>query len=302
VPDQELNLIPFETLITQNIDTTKSIGDFTKLPYLILNNPISYIYSVSELSKQQQKRKSRIRFAGFAPDYHVSNNNNAYYDSLRVLFGELPGAKNEIMSARKYYKGRLFIGNEATKENYFSAASNCDIIHLAMHTMLDKDEPMNSEMIFSPDLTRKDKQLRAFEVYSHNIHANLVVLSACNTGNGLLNNGEGVLSIARAFLLAGVKNILITRWSVADKSSGYLMDRFYYYLSMGNAVDIALQKAKIDCILQGDPVRAHPYYWAGYVCLGNPVVFETKKSYWPIIVIVGSAIFLLLFYYIRFRI
>ena len=301
VPDQELNLIPFETLITKNIDTTKSVGDFTKLPYLILNNPISYIYSVSELSRKQEKRKNRIRFAGFAPDYHTPNNINTNLDSLYSSHGELPGAKNEILSARKYYKGKVFLGDDASKENYFSAATNSDIIHLAMHSILDMDEPMNSEMIFSPDLSRSDKQLHAFEVYSHNIHADLVVLSACNTGNGLLSKGEGVFSIARAFLLAGVKNILITQWPIADKSSEYLMDRFYYYLSRGNPVDIALQKAKIDCIFQGDPVKAAPYYWAGYVCLGNPTVLYTKKTYWPIIVMVGIAI-LLLFYYRRLRI
>jgi len=302
VPDQELNLIPFETLLTAKYDTTKTPNDYSRLSYLIMKNPISYVYSVSQLLNQQVKEKKKIRFAGFAPDYKdVSFGKTIHNPVDPALYSQLPGANEEVLSARKFYKGKLFLGKDATKENFFHAASRSDIVHLAMHTFLDKDEPMNSELIFSPDLSRNDKQLHAFEVYSNKITADLIVLSGCNTGNGQLTSGEGVYSIARAFLLAGVKNIIITQWSVADRSSAFLMSRFYEYLSKGNPVDIALQKAKIDCITKGDPLKAHPYYWAGYVCLGNPQILVSEQGYWLYIIIGGLVVLILLYCYIKFK-
>jgi CHAT domain-containing protein len=278
VPDRELNLIPFETFITQKEDTTQLLDNFSKLSYLLLKNPISYIYSASQISDKTNFKRSKIRFAGFAPDYKAMNVGVDTYNSSDSLFRVLPGAIDEVLLAKKYYYGRVFLGKDANKENFFSAISKYDIVHLAMHTIIDMNEPMNSELIFSSDLSCKQKQLYAFEVYSHKTNANLVVLSACNTGSGAISRGEGIISIARAFLLAGINNIVITQWSVADRSSAYLMDKFYQYLSEGNPSDVAMQKAKTDLIIKGDPVKAYPYYWAGYVCLGKPAIFQARKN------------------------
>ena len=107
----------------------------------------------------------------------------------------------------------------------------------------------------------------------------MVLLSACNTGMGKVNSGEGVFSIARAFLLAGVKDVIYTQWSIADRSSAELMDRFYYYLSQGMPTDVALQKAKVDFILKGDPVKAFPFYWAAYVLEGTPIELRSHKKF-----------------------
>jgi CHAT domain-containing protein len=302
VPDLELNLIPFETLLTQEYDTLKTSNDYSTLSYLILRNPVSYVYSISQLSEEPITKKGRLRFAGFVPDYDNAKSSelqiNRKYQSVT---GRLPGAKDEVLSALKYYKGKLYFGEEATKENFFMAASRCNIIHLAMHTVLDMNESMNSELIFSPDLSKNNKQLHAFEVCSHDINAELVVLSGCNTGNGKLSQGEGVFSIARAFLLTGVKNILITQWSIADRSSASLMAGFYEYLSKGNPVDVALQKAKIDCIRKGDPLKAHPYYWAGYVNYGNPEIFESGQQHWLYFFAAALLIVIIVFGYYRIK-
>jgi CHAT domain-containing protein len=129
-------------------------------------------------------------------------------------------------------------------------------------------------------------QLRAYEVYAKRNSSSLVVLSACNTGAGKLSGGEGVFSIARAFLLAGVRNVVLTHWPVSDRSSADLMDRYYYYLSQGYATDIALQRSKTDYLTYGDPVKAHPYYWAGYVNVGNPFEFPNRKNFWYLWIII----------------
>jgi CHAT domain-containing protein len=139
---------------------------------------------------------------------------------------------------------------------------------------------MNSELVISTNPKRFAPQLRAYEVYSRKNSTSLVVLSACNTGAGELARGEGVFNIARAFLLAGVHNVVLTQWPVADQSSATLMDRYYYYLSEGYATDIALQRSKIDFLTFGDPVKGHPYYWTAYVNVGNPFEFPVRRSYW----------------------
>jgi len=104
-----------------------------------------------------------------------------------------------------------------------------------------------------------------------------MVLSACNTGIGEIVKGEGVFNIARAFFKAGVDNIVLTQWSVADHSSVNLMNGFYYYLSKGYDVDIALQKAKIDFLMKGDPIKTQPFYWAPFICYGEPTAIQNKN-------------------------
>ncbi|MBA7692783.1 hypothetical protein ES703_101351 [subsurface metagenome] len=157
---------------------------------------------------------------------------------------------------------------------------------------------MNSKLLFSSNFKEYGEQLHAYEVYSREIGASMMVLSACNTGSGKLTKGEGVFSIARAFLLAGVKNVIITQWSVADKSSASIMDRYYYYLSKGYPVDIALQESKADFLKKGDPVKAHPYYWASYVSIGNPIYFDTKSNRW-ISVLITSIVLLFAVFWIK---
>jgi len=290
VPDRELNTIPFETLIDSSYNSS---GIFSQLniPYLIRKNPISYLYSSSLMENKMISTIRNPKFAGFAPDYNTTIPTGEINNSTLEV---LPGALDELYAARKYFRGRIFSAGKATKENFFSCLTNYDIIHLAMHTLIDKNEPMNSELIFSPQISDKDRQLKAYEVYSHENIIKMAVLSACNTGTGKVRAGEGIFNIARAFFLAGVHNVILTQWSVSDKSSAELMKGFYKYLSEGEPTDIAIQKAKIDFLKKGDPVKMHPYYWSGYLTYGTCIFVPYKNRLYliiiPAILIIGSII------------
>lgn len=287
VPDGELSLIPFETLVTQPPDSIKQ-PNYRNLSYLILNNPISYIYSAVQLNDINKLCYYHADYAGFAPEY---SNTELTINQGNIMLHSLPGAKNEVQSAKKYFKGRVYYNSSVTKKNYFMECQRRNIIHLAMHTVLDSVEPMNSWFIFTPQQHKDEEQLHAYEIYARKIISSLVILSACNTGMGKINMGEGVLSIARAYFLAGVKNVMYTQWPVADQSSAELIDRFYYYLSKGMPTDVALQKAKVDFILKGDPVKAFPYYWGAYVMTGYPIkVHPWKRTY----LYIGAIVFILL--------
>jgi CHAT domain-containing protein len=274
IPDEALSLIPFETLIQKPPDSLEHTT-LKKLPFLIMNNPVCYLYSASQISTRSKTHFKVIDYAGFAPTYTNLNS-----DSVTQNTGipePLPGAVDEVMTANRYFRGRVYIDPEINKDIYFKESRKRIILHLAMHALLDSIEPMNSKFIFSPAIDLDEKQLHAYEIYARKIVASLVVLSACNTGMGEMNEGEGIFSIARAYLLAGVQNVLYTQWSISDRSSTQLMDRFYFYLSHGVPTDIALQKAKIDFILQGDPVKTIPYYWAGYMIMGTPIRLPSQN-------------------------
>jgi len=186
-------------------------------------------------------------------------------------------------------RGQIFKEDEATEENFKANAGDYDILHLAMHTVINDSLPMYSKLVFSQG-KKGEGWLDTYEVYNMSLKSRLTVLSACNTGSGRLQKGEGVMSLARAFLYAGCPAIVMTLWSVEDESSANLMIDFYKNLLSGYSKDEALRKAKIKHIRQADPLKAHPYFWLGYVSIGDQrALYHTKTIYF-----VGMILILLL--------
>jgi CHAT domain-containing protein len=274
IPDKELNLVPFETLLTEYVDTNLQTA-FADLPFLLKHNPVTVLYSESQLFDKVSKLKRGSKILSFAPDYSNINDSNLV---------PIPGTQEEVVRISSYFKSKTYLGGEATKKKFrLESQKNYDIIHLALHTIISDNNPKYSQMAFSFAGNAEDTYLTTYEVIGDRYKADLLVLSGCNTGSGKFRSGEGVMHLARSFFFAGIKNIILTQWAVADKSSATIMESFYKYLHEGNSVDVALQKAKIDFLLYGDPLKHHPYYWAGYVNMGNPAEFESKSflsRYW----------------------
>ena len=101
------------------------------------------------------------------------------------------------------------------------------------------------------------------------LSADLVTLSACNTGVGAIQKGEGVASIGRAFAYAGCPNQLISLWPANDKSTTEIMTNFYRNINLGDTKAMALQRAKKQYLESSPEVFRHPYYWSGFVYYGN---------------------------------
>jgi CHAT domain-containing protein len=117
------------------------------------------------------------------------------------------------------------------------------------------------------------------EIYGMQLDNDLLVLSACQTNIGQLLQGEGVLSVARAFKTAGVKSIITSLWSIDDQTTSYLMVKFYDNLKQGMDKATALQKAKLDFIKE-HPSEAHPFYWAALVSMGdNDPLFKPAATF-----------------------
>lgn len=289
VPDDILAYIPFDAFITQMPDTTKM--DFRKLRYLIYDHSVSYTYSATLLYYYfNNSKKASKDLAAFAPDYNGAEVEvNTVRDIIpRDKLFPLPGAKQEVTGITRVINGDIFAGKDATEPRFKEIAGDYDILHLAMHTVMNDSLPMYSKLVFTAE-QNNNGWLDTYEIYNLDLKARMAVLSACNTGSGRLQKGEGVMSLARAFLYSGCPSIVMTLWNIEDASSANIMIDFYQNLDNGLPKDEALRKAKFSHIQSADPLKAHPYYWLGYVSVGSQVpLFRTNYIY-----IVGMLLFII---------
>ncbi len=289
IPDETLNLIPFEVLITSD-SVTSDYANFGDLPYLFKQYPISYSYSASLLLSQRESKYPGKKITAFVPEYtglyHYSDSLNDSINNEVYKLLPLSGAEEEVNYISKFYKGKIYRANQALEENFKKSPARHNIIHFAMHTIIDDKNPMYSRMVFTPGKDKvEDGLLHTFELYSMKLKTNLVVLSSCNTGYGKMQKGEGLLSLARGFIYSGCSSLILTQWAVTDRAGSTLMKSFYYYLSKGNKKDKSLQNAKIDYLKNADPVKTHPYYWAGYIAFGDSSPLPSKHGYTKYLVI-----------------
>lgn len=268
VPDNVLNYIPFEVLLNE------------KGNYLIDDFTISYSGSVRiflELKSDFFKYSSPNYWAGFSPKYD---------EDL-----ELSSTLDEISSISKIVNGKKFIEENSKKLSFLNHNKDYSILHLAMHAEINNENPMFNKLIFT------DGELSASEIYLSNTQANLAVLSACNTGFGKLEKGEGVMSMARAFHFSGVPSIIMSLWKVPDKETKKIMIAFYNHLEKGETKSEALKNAKLNYLAStNDPNLRHPYYWSGFVLNGNTDTLKQSNKYYYLISGGGLVLIGLLFW------
>ncbi|MBK6962396.1 MAG: CHAT domain-containing protein [Bacteroidales bacterium] len=285
IPDSEIGYISFDMLLDAAPD--KKVMDFRNLSFLIRNYVISYSASAmlqfSGLKSTGKKAKRNL--LAMAPSYDNLTNlkENGFIDETgkKVYLLPIPGVEEEIKGIKKALSGNTISGPSATENRFKEIAGNYNILHLAMHTLVNNEKPMLSKLVFYQDKdTIEDGMLNTYELFGMNLNAGLAVLSACNTGTGKLMRGEGMMNLARGFIYAGVPGIVMTLWSVEDQSSAEIVEKFYEYLEDGMAKDEALRQAKLDLIDQGDPLRSHPYYWAAYVTIGDYSPMKFVKPLW----------------------
>jgi CHAT domain-containing protein len=267
IPDGILSYIPFEALLTQKVGTNHI--HYHDLPYLILNYPVNYAYS-SELYLRGSNKPSfrRRQTIAFAPDYK-----NAHYSDVSIpQLASIPGIFEEVKYLKEKIGAISFKGDEATEGHFRKYAGEYDILHLAMHTLINDSVPLYSRLAFFPgddDDLHDDGWLNTSDIYNLNLKARMAVLSACNTGSGILRRGEGVMSLARGFFYAGCPSVVMTLWEVEDRSGTAIMKEFYRNLKSGKSKDIALRNAKLKHIQNADPLMSHPHFWLGYITIGQ---------------------------------
>ena len=263
VPDSFLWNLPFQALMTKE-------GHF-----LIEDHSLYYAPSLSVL--REMKRKSSA---------------NERSDSSLIAFGNpvigkdeqrneelcpLPEAEAEVNSIANSFsptRRKVLIGREATEKTFRSLASTYSTIHLATHGIIDNRQPLYSHLLLtkSEGDSENDGLLEAREIMHMSLQADLAVLSACETANGTISPGEGVVGVSWAFFVAGTRSMLVSQWKVNSASTSQLMIHFYKVLeSPENHSDggttRALQSAAVG--LMKERSYRHPFYWAGFVMIGR---------------------------------
>ncbi len=279
VPDDKLAYLPFEALLSSK--PALPVTNYKHLDYLINRYIISYIYSSTLLLEERSFDGKNRGILAFAPEYSVKDSPRAelnVLDKLRMSLPSLKGTYEEAEFLKQNYKALSFTGDSATESFFNTYAPGFSILHLAMHTLIDDENPMFSKLVFAyPGNDRTDGFINTHELYSMNLSARLAVLSSCSTGEGKINKGEGIMNLSRGFFYAGCPSLIITLWKVNDKSGTELMQYFYEELSQGKSKPEALRNAKLRYLENARPEISHPFFWATYVSVGDPVAIYPKR-------------------------
>ena len=286
VPDGPLAYLPFEALLTDQPAPSAPV-DYRRLHYVVDQFAINYAQSVQVLAQQTPSAPSRqaMRFLAFGYD------ENAPESSLPGL----PGTAQEVRALGKMAEGTYYLGPDATESRFKSEVQQYDLIHLAVHGQADTLGRNNSRLMFrtEPD-SPEDGFLYSFELYDLQVAADLVVLSACESGTGKLQPGEGVYSLARGFTYAGCPTVVMSLWKVDDQRTAELMPSFYDALYEGNSVSQALRTSQLQYRQQCQSFFAHPAFWSAFVVGGatEPVVSYQTTHYAIWIILLLSVIYL----------
>jgi tetratricopeptide (TPR) repeat protein len=290
IPDGPLSLVPAEALVADH--EPGKVASFRELNYLIYDHEISYAYSSSILFKNGNRNRNRI---GGVLVFSYSGESGRSFTKRGNNLGELPGTYVELETLSRLFKHvTRFTNNEASKQNFINNTAGYDLIHLGVHGVGDEEVADNSHLIFRGD-SLADRELYAYEIYNLNLDAGLVVLSACETGIGRNQVGEGVLSIARAFTYAGCPSVVMSLWDVRDIFTSDIMTVFYETLNQEQSVSGSLRNAKLQFLEKSDMFTAHPANWAAFVVNGQDLVFENDSNarYWFYLIAVSFLLVLI---------
>lgn len=282
IPDAELNYLPFELIPTSPISQSFSTGNqnnynlYKEVPYLLRQAPVAYNYSATLYLEAQEHDYSKVPegFMGFAPDFAKTEQfdlgrrqqASRYQD---ILLTPLENAALEVERIGQLTKGQIYLGGNATESQFKEQAANYGVLHFATHGILNHKYPLYSSLVLLGD-EENDGLLHTYELYNMELNAELVALSACNTGVGTIKKGEGAMSVARGFAFAGCPNVAMTLWPISDQATQVLMENFYTYLMQGIPKAEALRRAKLSFLDTGEGLICVPYFWSGLILVGTP--------------------------------
>jgi CHAT domain-containing protein/tetratricopeptide (TPR) repeat protein len=268
ITDGELNYIPFESLLTKIPKSLKESNIYLLEKYII-----SYLPSATFNWKNQiTKDKSWFpnKYVGFAPNFKEAN--------------DLPNNQANVAFLESNFTGESFLKEAATKINFEKeSAKNTQILHISTHGGASPADPMVSYLAFAED------SLFVHEIYSTDIPTDLAILDACETGVGKLNNGEGVLNLARGFLHAGAQAVAMSLWKLTSSpETSEIIRDFAIFVQDGQPKDAALRNAKIKYLdkYRNNLVLSQPFYWSPLILVGHSEALEPNYfKYWLVLLL-----------------
>lgn len=274
--DKLLNDIPFEALVYKH-------------KYFIENGDVYYAFSVNLLSLKREKKNSKNEIISFAP----------IFENLKEK--KLSASENELHSIHKILKGKSFLREEANSAQFLDLAKEYSIIHISTHAKIDTQ-------LQTASIDFYDKTLFFSQIKEEQFQANLLVLSACETGIGEHKIGEGSMSLARSFAYTGIPSVVSSLWKVNEGSSVAIFEEFYKNIAQNETVSFALNDAKRK-YLNNKAIaeeKKQPYFWATFVLVGqdNTLIVDKNSSFHTILFSIVTLLtigFLGLFLYLKKR-
>ncbi len=254
VPGGVLGLLPFDALLTGPAGHC----NFSAMPYLINRYEISYAYAATFQRTVQQRAVKGKGLAAFAPDFDG-----------RGGFGALAYNQPQAAAAASLFRGQAFLGPDATRAQLQAVAGEAGVLHFSTHAQANTETGNFSFIVFADGKGGYDS-LFVKDIYLLPLQAEMVVLNGCETFVGQWYDGEGVINLARSFLAAGANSVISSLWSINDDESSHVMETFYTGLSAGQARSAALRSAKLEQVISGGKLGAHPVYWAAFHAVGKP--------------------------------
>lgn len=293
LPDGPLHFLPFSALVLPGAADRR---------YLVEWKPVHFILSATLYAELRQPRHREsvaepMPLVAFGDPLYPELRRAGPHDSvdLRVRsaldrgfdFEPLPSTRMEVEGIAALFRDRAeaFLGPRATEERLKTIAPRARWLHIAAHGFYDPDSPLDSGVALTiPSRSGGDRDnglLQAWEIVEElRLDADLVVLSACDSGLGRELGGEGLIGLTRSLFFAGARSVAASLWEVADRSTPVLMERFYRELKAGAPKDEALRAAQVEMIRgpirvrddDGRPVEldaSAPYYWAAFQLHGD---------------------------------
>ncbi|MES1241762.1 MAG: CHAT domain-containing protein [Acidobacteriota bacterium] len=296
VPDGPLHLLPFAALMRKD-------GQ-----YLVEWKPLSTVLSGTVFAELKKQRRDTVagaepssrqwvafgdpwfppRLAGSRPADIEEIRLRSLSTRAQLPWKRLPQSRREVEEIAALFPAdqrRTYLDREASEERAKAVGRDARILHFATHGYVDDRSPFDSALVLSiPEGLAEGNDnglLQVWEIFeSVRLDADLVVLSACETGLGEIRGGEGIIGLTRAFQYAGARSVLASLWRVEDEATAELMQRFYRHLRDGKTEDEALRAAQLDLIRR--PLRvpdgrggwtgrnaAAPYFWAALQLVGD---------------------------------
>jgi CHAT domain-containing protein len=257
-------------------------GDLQQVPFAALHDRQARRYVIEDYQVVQAPNASffatTIRRARTLPPRPletallVGNPSDPGSGKVANELAPLPGSEAEVVSAAKQYRLHdVLVGRAATKRRFVDGAPQYDVVHFGGHAFANVEYPLMSRLAFSAGSAPGDHEpLFAYEISRMRFtRTRLVVLAACSTAAGAVSRSEGVMSLARPFLVAGVPLVVASQWDVNDRATEHMFTIFHQVLTASHNPIHALRSAQLEMMRSGNAGFAGPVSWAAFVAIGT---------------------------------
>lgn len=301
IPDKKINSVSFDALLTEAVDKEEK-ADYRLLPYLLNKYKISYDCSINSFYGLEQLTQSVTAskgYAGFGTFYERDRLSVAKDPTVARLIKEsdeiLNGQHDQIHTLSKVWPNNSFVNLNTSKKDFLAEAPKYNILHLAFHTLINDKHPLSSKIIFNPSLqAEKHHYLYTHEWYGMLWNVDLLVLNSVYQEVDSLFTGVGLQHLAQSLHFSGCNNLLLNLWRTEQPPiTTSLFSNFYTNLHKGQTILTALHTAKKHFLEQDNQLKAHPYFWANIIHVGNSKSLDTKFASMTWVIFLLGGLFVL---------